>query len=216
MEEKSNDIKNKYNNGNPMSIEEMKHEEVEEAIHAWAEGSENLEKVLKESYKHGFYSLACCAGGGGEHSVFSYLAFDLNNDRDRKIAVYIAQKLLESQIDCKISFDDNSLLNEAFPESYPTFEITRFSIETLLENREETYGKMFEILSELEKVDLDKIELPSNGNKKINQDFKFRNLVEKAIRENPEIIREVLEVDGIWIKDKSELEKVEWNLDDWE
>lgn len=209
---------NKYNNGQPISIEEMNPQEIEVAIHEWAEGSENLEKLLKESYKHRFYSLACCAGGGGKHSSLSYLAYDLNDDRTRKIAVYIAQKLVESGIDCEINFDDDSFLHELFPEEYIKISLTRFRIQTLVEDREKVFGKMFEFLTELEKVDLDKIELPIDGNKKINQKFKFEDLVKKALKDYPEMIKneEILRVDGIFIKDESELENVEWNLDDWD
>lgn len=209
--------KNKYNNGHPIAIEEMNPQEVEAAIHEWAEGSENLEKLLKESYKHKFYSLACCAGGGGKHASLPYLVYDLNDDRSRKIAVYIAQKLMESGMDCEIEFDDDSFLHENFPEDYPNINLTRFRIQTLVEDREKVFGKMFEALTELEKVDLDKIELPSDGNKKINQKFKFEDLVKKALKDYPEMFENqaMPEVDGVFIKDKSDLENVEWNLEDW-
>lgn len=218
MEKDYNELQNKYNNGQPISIKEMNPEEVEVAIHEWAEGSESLENVLKESYKLGFYSLACCVGGGGKHSSLPYLAYDLNDDRSRKIAVYVAEKLVESGLDCKIDFDDDSFFHEQWPEDYPTISLTRFRIETLVEDREKVFGKMFEALSELEKVDFDKIELPSEGNKGINQEFKFKDLVEKALRDYPEMIENQVffGVKGIGVKDKSESENVEWDLDDWE
>ena len=218
MEKDYNELEKKYNNGKPMSIEEMSPEEVEVAIHEWAEGSESLENVLKESYKLGFYSLACCVGGGGKHSSLPYLAYDLNDDRSRKIAVYVAEKLVESGLDCKIDFDDDSFLHEQWPEDYPTISLTRFRIETLVEDREKVFGKMFEALTELEKVDLDKIELPSDGNKKINQKFKFEDLVKKALKDYPEMIEnyEMPKVDGVFIKDKADLEEVEWDLDGWD
>ena len=177
-----------------------------------------MEKLLKESYKHKFYSLACCAGGGGKHASLPYLVYDLNDDRSRKIAVYIAQKLIESGMDCEIEFDDDSFLYENFPEDYSNINLTRFRIQTLVEDREKVFGKMFEALSELEKVDFDKIELPSEGNKGINQEFKFKDLVEKALRDYPEMIENQVffGVKGIGVKDKSESENVEWDLDDWE
>lgn len=208
---------NKYNNGKPIAVEEMELQEVENAIHEWAEGSENLEKLLKESYKHKFYSLACCAGGGGKHSSLPYLAYDLKDDRSRKIAIYIAQKLIESGMDCEIEFDDDSFMHENFPDDYPTINLTRFRIQTLVEDREKVFGKMFDVLTQLEKVDLDKFEIPNDGNKKINQKFKFEDLVKKALKDYPEMIENqgIPAVDGIFIKDESELEDVQWDLDDW-
>ena len=109
-----------------------------------------------------FYSLACCAGGGGKHSSLPYLAYDLKDDRSRKIALYIAQKLIESGMDCEIEFDDDSFMHENFPDDYPTINLTRFRIQTLVEDREKKYKKMFDVLTQLENVDLDKFEINLN------------------------------------------------------
>ena len=110
QENYSEEMKNKYNNGVPMSLGEMSEEEIDQAMHIWAEGCESLEKVLKESYKKGLLSHACCAGGSEPHSVFPYILFDLHNDNSRRIAIYLTEKLIASGLDCKIEFDNNFYL----------------------------------------------------------------------------------------------------------
>ena len=219
QENNSEDIKNKYNNGVPMSLEEMSEEEIDQAMHIWAEGSESLERVLKESYKNGLLSHACCAGGPEPHSVFPYIAFKLHNDKSRKIAIYLTEKLIASGLDCEIDFDHNFLLNEAMPNEYPTREIIGFDIQILMQNREEVLGKMLGILKEIEKIDLDKIELPTDEDKIPKQKFKSEQLVKSAIEASiDESIRsgEILTANGIRLKDDPEIETGEWNIRDWD
>ena len=208
----------KYNTGKPIEIEDINPEEIDLAIHEWAEGSENLEKVLKEGYKNGLYSTACCVGGGEKHCSLPYIMYDLKDEKSRKIALYLTQKLEESDVDCKIVFYDDSIYNEINPEEYPTINLTQLHIEILVEDKEETFRKMFEILSEIEKVDLDKIEIPKDGAKTTDRKFKFEDLVKKALKEYPEMLMndDSTKIDGVFIKDKSDLEDVEWNLEEWQ
>lgn len=217
QENDSEDMKNKYNTGVPMSLEEMSEEEIDQAMHVWAEGSESLEKVLKESYKNGLLSHACCAGGPEPHAMFPYIAFNLHNEKSRKIAIYLTEKLIESELDCKIDFYHNFLLNEAMPNDYPTRDIIGFDIQILMQNREEVFGKMLEILKEIEKVDLDKIELPIDEDKIPKQKFKSEQLVKSAIEASiAESIRrgEILTANGIKLKDDPEIETGKWNIGD--
>lgn len=203
----------KYNNGKPIRIQDLNPEEIENAIHEWAEGSESLEKLLKECYKNGIYSYACCTGGGGKHCKTPYVSYELYDDKSIKSALYIAQKLKESKMNCDISFYGDEWFRKQFPDSP-----IEFRIETLVENRDEVFEKMLEVLGELEKVDLDKIEISDEAYKKAEQTLKFEDLVKKALKDYPEMFENqaMPEVDGVFIKDKSDLENVEWNLEDWD
>lgn len=221
-EKNSLELKNKYNNGTPMSIKDLSEDEIEIAMHIWAEGSKNLEKVLKEGYKNGIMSLACCAGGPEPHSIYPYIRFTLDTDKSRKIAVYVAKQLIDSGLDCEIEFIDNFMFNEWMPDQYPTKDLTDFDIYTLVRNREEVFGKMFEILREIEKVDLNEIRLPTDKKQIPNQKFKPAEIVKNAIEQGLEegiTIGEVHESD--WtierLTNEHELEQGNWpSMEEWE
>ena len=94
-------MESKYNTGVPMDINELSEEELKDAFHEWAEGSQALEQLLNEGYKQGLISLACCAGHEEKKSR-PYIIYNLENDNAKKIALNIAKKLLESGLDCDV------------------------------------------------------------------------------------------------------------------
>jgi len=143
----------KYNTGVPIDIKKLKEDERKTAFHEWAEGSEALETLLTEGYKKGFLSHACCSGDTGR----PYIDYELNDDNSRKIAIWIAEQLVASDLNCQVTIHDNFLLNESDPKTFPTRDIISLNVQTLIENREEVFNKMVSAIRELE---IEKINLP--------------------------------------------------------
>ena len=105
------------------------------------------------------------------------------------------------------------------PNDYPTRDIISFNIQILMQNREAVFGKMLEILKEIEKIDLDEIELPIDEEKIPKQEFKSKQLVKSAIEASiAEAIRsgEIITANGVRLKDDPEIETGEWNIGDWD
>ena len=117
-------MKSKYNTGSPIDIKTLTAKERKQAFHEWAEGSKALENLLNMGYKKGFLSLACCGGDTGH----PYICYDLNDEKSRKMAMIVATKLSESSHDCQITIYDDFWLNDAYPETYTTRNITRLHV----------------------------------------------------------------------------------------
>lgn len=163
----------KYNTGVPIDINTISEDERKLAFHEWAEGSEALEELLNTGYENGFLSHACCGGDTGH----PYISYDLNDDNSRKMAMYLAQQLIESGLNCKIIFlhdffdteeeyrKDRLYLIKNFPESFteenlsPTRTIINFSIYTMMENREQIFKLMADGVREAQ---LDNVKLPKS------------------------------------------------------
>lgn len=176
-------MKSKYNTGHPIDINKLTEEERKIAFHEWAEGSQALERLLNEGYKKGLLSYACCSGDTGK----PYICYNLNDDNSRKIAIYIAKQLVESDLDCKVNFDNDfhyteeeykemrEHLLENFPEDFSaekmslTRSITGLNVQTENENREEVFDAMSNSIIE---VELDKITLPQTEDEIPKKDFK--------------------------------------------
>lgn len=176
-------MKSKYNTGSPIDISKLTDEERIIAFHEWAEGSPALEKLLNEGYKKGFLSHACCGGDTGN----PYICYDLNNDQSRKMAMCIANKLVESDLDCKVSLDNDFSYTEeeykkmrehllkTFPEDFfeeqisPTRSIIGLNVQAKMENREEVFSVMSKSIKEAE---LDKIKLPQTEEEIPKKEFK--------------------------------------------
>ena len=84
-------MEGKYNTGVPIDINTISEDERKFAFHEWAEGSEALEELLNTGYENGFLSHACCGGDTGH----PYISYDLNDDNSRKMAMHLAQQLIE-------------------------------------------------------------------------------------------------------------------------
>lgn len=158
-------MKSKYNTGSPIDIATLTKRERKKAFHEWAEGSVALEKLLNTGYKKRFPSLACCGGDTGH----PYICYDLNDDRSRKMAVAVANKLVESSHDCQITIYDNFMLNDAYPETYPARGITRLHVEALLSNKEEVFNMMSDTIKH---ANLKNIELPTEPSQLPVKSFK--------------------------------------------
>lgn len=164
-------MKSKYNTGKPIDINELTDEERKQAFHEWAEGSEALEQLLNEGYEKGFLSHACCGGDTGK----PYISYNLNNDYSRKMAMAVAEKLVNSDLDCQVRFQSDFYYTEeeykemrdhlikTFPEEFSEENmpdsrgITELNVQTKMENREEVFGAMSKSIREAE---LDKVKLP--------------------------------------------------------
>ena len=131
-------MKGRFNSGVPIDIRTLTAKERKIAFHEWAEGSVALEYLLNQGYKKMFLSLACCGGDTGH----PYICYDLNDEQSRKMAMVIAKKLADSPHDCNITIYDNFLLNDSYPEIYPTRDITRLHVEARLDNKEEVFKLM--------------------------------------------------------------------------
>lgn len=166
-------MKSKYNTGEPIDINELTEEERKLAFHEWAEGSEALEQLLNEGYQKGFLSHACCGGDTGR----PYICYNLDNDYSRKMAMAVAEKLVNSDLDCKVDFTSDFVYTEeeykdirehllkTFPEDFSKENmpdsrcITEMNVQTKMENREEVFGAMSKSIREAE---LDKVKLPQS------------------------------------------------------
>jgi hypothetical protein len=182
----------KYNTGHPIDINELSEEERKIAFHEWAEGSPGLEKLLNEGYEKGFLSMACCAGHGENGKP--YISYNLNDENSRKMAMSIAKELVNSDLDCKVSFNDDFFQTEeeykemrdhlikTFPEEFseetysPTRTITQLDVRPKMENKEEVFVAMAKHIKEAE---LDKVNLPENQaeipSKNFNENIKKDN-----------------------------------------
>jgi len=176
---------NKYNTGMPIDINAIPPEEIKKAFHEWAEGSEALEILLNEGYKKGFLSYACCSGDSG----LPYINYELNDDYSRKMAISIATELINSKLDCQISFLHDfynteeeyrkmrKSLIESFPNDFsekslsPKRTITEFHVFTLLDNREEVFRMMARHIKEIKLDQLDSVKLPTSREEVPNSYF---------------------------------------------
>lgn len=184
-------MKGKYNTGEAIDLKELSEEEAKEAIHEWAEGSEALEELLLEGYEKGFLSNACCAGEI-EDEQLPYIDYLLNSEDSRKMAIGIAEKLVNSDLDCQVDVRNTFLKNKYMPEKYPTKEINRLTVYTRMDNGEEVFKAMTKFMREIE---IENIELPEDSSqipwKKIKEpkedltyDDEFFEEIEKRIKEN--------------------------------
>jgi len=176
-------MKEKYNTGVPIDINELSEEERQAAFHEWAEGSEALEQLLNQGYEKGFLSHACCGGDTGR----PYICYNLNNEYSRKMAMAVAEKLLNSDLDCKVDFTNDFYYTEeeykqmrdhllkTFPEDFSEENmpdsrgITELNVQTKMENREEVFGVMSKSIREAE---LDKVKLPQTEAEIPKKEFK--------------------------------------------
>lgn len=142
-----------YNTGKPIDITQLSDEERVQAFHEWAEGSEALEQLLNDGYNKGFLSHACCGGDTGK----PYVDYELNDEYSRKMAMGIAEQLVNGDYDCSVTIYDNFLLNEAYPQEYPTKDIISLNVQTKMGNREIVFSAMSKAIRELE---VDKVKLP--------------------------------------------------------
>ena len=164
-------MKSKYNTGIPIDISSLTEKERKLAFHEWAEGSEALEQLLNQGYEKGFLSHACCGGDTGK----PYISYNLNNDYSRKMAIAVAEKLVNSDLDCQVSFlsdfcyteeeykEMRNHLLKTFPEDFSEENmpdsrvVTELNVQTKMENREEVFNTMSKSIKEAE---LDKVKLP--------------------------------------------------------
>lgn len=117
-------MKSKYNTGVPMDISKLSDEERKQAFHEWAEGSEALERLLIVGYNRGFLSHACCGGDTGH----PYISYDLEDEYSRKMAISVAEQLVNSELDCSVSIYDDFDLNDFDPKQFPTRNITDLNV----------------------------------------------------------------------------------------
>ena len=176
-------MKSKYNTGKPIDINKLTEEERSLAFHEWAEGSEALEQLLNEGYKKGFLSRACCGGDTGR----PYISYNLTNEYSRKMAMAVAEKLVNSDLDCRVDFTNDFCYTEEeyremrdhliknFPEDFSKEDmpdsrsITEMNVQTKMENREEVFGAMSKSIREAE---LDKVKLPQSEADVPKKEFK--------------------------------------------
>lgn len=189
-------MEGKYNTGVPIDINTISEDERKLAFHEWAEGSEALEELLNTGYENGFLSHACCGGDTGH----PYISYDLNDDNSKKMAMHLAQQLIESGLNCKITFlhdffdteeeyrKDREYLIRNFPESFteenlsPTRTIINLSIYTMMENREQIFKLMTDVVREAQ---LDNVKLPESL-----KEIPERNFDEPIIKkENDSVVK---------------------------
>lgn len=167
-------MNSQYNTGKPIDIAQLSNEERIQAFHEWAEGSDALEQLLNDGYDKGFLSHACCGGDTGK----PYVDYELNDEYSRKMAMGIAEQLVNGDYDCSVTIYDNFLLNEAYPQEYPTKDIISLNVQTKMENREIVFSAMSKAIRELE---VDKVKLPQTESEIPSKKFR-ENKVE--IQEN--------------------------------
>jgi len=178
-------MEGKYNTGYPIDLRKLSKEEAKAAMHEWAEGSPGLERLLKEGYEKGLLSMACCAGHGENGKP--YIAYDLNDENSRKMAMDIAEKLVDSDLDCEVHFQNDFHQTEEeyseirehliknFPEDFseenysPTRTINRLNVQAKMENKEEVFETMADYVKEAE---LDNVKLPESKEEVPRKDFK--------------------------------------------
>lgn len=165
----------KYNTGQPIDIETLSKDELKEAFHEWAEGCDLLEELLIEGYNKGLFSKACCSGD----NVLPYIAYKLENNNARKLAIYIARQLVESDLDCKVTVYDDFWLNKEDPERFPEKEIYELVILTHSYNRDEIFEL---IIKSIKEANIENIELPTEESEIPRKDFKKRE--ERKLEEN--------------------------------
>ena len=189
-------MEGKYNTGVPIDINTISEDERKLAFHEWAEGSEALEELLNTGYENGFLSHACCGGDTGH----PYISYDLNDDNSKKMAMHLAQQLIESGLNCKITFlhdffdteeeyrKDRLYLIKNFPESFteenlsPTRTIVNLAIYTMMENREQIFKLMTDVVREAQ---LDNVKLPESL-----EEIPERNFDEPIIKkENDSVVK---------------------------
>lgn len=176
-------MKSKYNTGKPIDINELTNEERKQAFHEWAEGSEALEQLLNQGYEKGFLSFACCGGNTGK----PYIAYKLNNEHSKKMAMVVAERLVNSDLDCQVSFQSDFYYTEEeykeirehllknFPEDFseenmPASRTIRdLNVQIKMENKEEVFGAMSKAIREAE---LDKVKLPQTKDEIPEKNFK--------------------------------------------
>lgn len=176
-------MKSKYNTGKPIDISKLTEEERKVAFHEWAEGSEALELLLNQGYEKGFLSHACCGGDTGR----PYIYYNLNNENSRKMAMVVAEKLVNSDLDCKVDFTNDFHYTEeeykeirehllkTFPEDFSkenipaSRTITELNVQTKMENREEVFSVMSKSIREAK---LDKVKLPQTEAEIPKKEFK--------------------------------------------
>ena len=165
--------KKMYNTGQPIDIETLSKDELKEAFHEWAEGCDILENLLIEAYNKGLFSRACCSGD----MVLPHVVFKLKDDNVSKIAIYIAEQLLKSGLDCRVGFFDNFELNEWYPDLYPQKELLELNITAHRYNRDEVFGV---IIRSIKEAKIENIKLPT---KESEIPYKhFENLLEEELK----------------------------------
>jgi len=102
-----NDEKEKYANGKSISIDTLSSEEKTKAIEHWAEGNEQLKKLLQYCNLNKIGTIACCAGHGEEHergkANKAYIALELGKKSDDRV-LDLLTKVEEKNINMKIGF----------------------------------------------------------------------------------------------------------------
>jgi len=179
-------MKSKYNTGEPIDINKISQEEIKIAFHEWAEGCTELEKLLNVGYKKGFLSFACCGGDSG----FPYIVYELNNEYSRKMAISIANELIDREVECRISFlhdfynteeeykQMRKSLIKSFPEDFseeslsPKRTITQLRVEAKIENKEEVFNIM---ANHIKEVQLDNVKLPESIEEIPIRNFKVKD-----------------------------------------
>lgn len=99
-------VKTKWNRGNSIPIDSLTFEELEEAIHEWAEGSEILEELLWLCYEKSVYTTGSCAGG--HH--FAYIDFDFTkgNAENLQKLINAAFKMRRCHLYCMFTSNPRS------------------------------------------------------------------------------------------------------------
>ena len=185
----------KYNTGDSIDIYTLTPEERQIAFHEWAEGSPALENLLKEAYNKGFLSYACCGGDSGK----PYIAFQLNDEYSRKMAMAIAKQLAKSNLDCRVIIANDFDISEeeyknmrahlikTFPEDFheenfsPTRTITELNVQPKMDNREEVFESILECIRNIKKDQLDNVKLPACKEELPSKDFKETRPGERRI-----------------------------------
>ena len=83
----------KYNHVAPIDLDTIPKEELEQALMEFAEGSLGLEKCLREMWKNGLKTIACCAGNNNPYEI-AYIAMAEGVD----IFSYLSSNLLSNDM----------------------------------------------------------------------------------------------------------------------
>jgi len=83
----------KYNHVAPIDLDTIPKEELEQALMEFAEGSLGLEKCLREMWKNGLKTIACCAGNNDPYEI-AYIAMAEGVD----IFSYLSSNLLSNDM----------------------------------------------------------------------------------------------------------------------
>ena len=96
-------VKTKWNRGNSIPIDSLTFDELEEAIHEWAEGSEILEELLWLCYEKSVYTTGCDAG---DHH-FAYIDFDITKGNTKNLQKLINAALKMRRCSILVKFEGN-------------------------------------------------------------------------------------------------------------